>query len=251
MSDVTKFTRHIPNTATLLNLFSGFISILLTAEGNLILGSWFIFIALFFDFSDGFLARMLKAYSELGKQLDSLADLVSFGVAPALLFFKAFQIAFETRYGVFSLGDLQFFEQVVMISPVLLVVTSALRLGKFNIDPDQEDTFIGLPTPATGVFIASYMLIAFGGRNEGLIHYLDHPVFLLVLTILFSLLMISKIPMFSLKFHSFSWKENRLRYVFIGISLILVILIKMLAIPAVILLYISISAGIQVVKKNT
>jgi len=215
------------------------------------MGSWFILIALVFDFSDGFLARMLKAYSELGKQLDSLADVVSFGVAPALLFFRAFQIAFETRYGVFSFGDLQFFEKVMLISPVLLVITSAWRLGKFNIDPAQEDTFIGLPTPATGVFIASYTLIAFGEMNEGLIQYLVHPVFLLVLTILFSLLMISKIPMFSLKFHSFGWKENRLRYVFIGISLILVILIKLLAIPVVILTYIVVSAGIQIVKKNT
>ena len=251
MPELNKITRYIPNAATSLNLLAGFISILLSMEGNLILASWFIFIAVVFDFSDGFLARMLNAYSDLGKQLDSLADIVSFGVAPALLFFRAFQISFEAKYGIFAFGDLQVIEKIMLISPSLLAITSAFRLGKFNIDPEQEDSFIGLPTPATGIFIASYMLIALGDMNDKLVQYLLHPVFLVVLTLLFSFLMISWIPMFSLKFHTFKWKENRLRYVFIGISLILVILIKLLAIPVAILLYIIVSSGVQLMKKNT
>jgi CDP-diacylglycerol--serine O-phosphatidyltransferase len=250
MPGFQKITKHIPNTATSLNLFAGFISILFTLEGNFFLASWFIFIAAVFDFSDGFLARWLGAYSDLGKQLDSLADIVSFGVAPALLFFRAFQYSFSVKYGLFSFEELLFYEKLMLISPVLLVITSAIRLGKFNIDPGQEDTFIGLPTPATGLFIASYIIIALGRKEVSIAPYLLLPGFMLMLTLLFSFLMISHIHMFSMKFHSFRWKENKLRYVFLGISLILVILIKMLAVPVIILLYVIVSSGMELFKKN-
>lgn len=248
MPERRSITRHIPNVATSLNLVSGFVSILLCMEGNLALASWFIFLAAVFDFFDGFLARLLKAYSELGKQLDSLADAISFGIAPALLFFKIFQIFFEMKYGVFTYDGLMIYEKIVLLSPALLVVTAALRLGKFNIDQRQETFFIGLPTPATGIFTASYMLIVLENLNNVLGTYLSHPVFLLFLILLFSSLMISEIPMFSLKFHTSGWKENRLRYVFLGISVILVIGFKLYAIPVIILGYIIISAGSHLVK---
>ena len=251
MPDLKSVTRHIPNLATSLNIVSGFVSILFCMEGNLSLASWFILLAVIFDFSDGLLARLLKAYSELGKQLDSLADIVSFGVAPSLLFFRIFQMSFEIKYGLFSYDGLLIYEKIMLLSTALIVVTSALRLGKFNIDPGQEDNFIGLPTPATGVFIASYMLIVLENMNNGLDRYLLHPVFLLLLTLLFSFLMISGIPMFSLKFHNYGWKENRLRYVFIGISVILVTLIKLFAIPVIILCYIIVSSGRHIIKKFT
>jgi len=251
MPDLRSVTRHIPNVATSLNIVSGFFSILLCLEGNLVLASWFIFLAVLFDFSDGLLARLLKAYSDLGKQLDSLADIISFGVAPSLLFFRAYQISFEMKYGSFTFSGLQTLEKIMLLSTVLIVVTSALRLGKFNIDTEQKDEFIGLPTPATGIFIASYMLLILENIEDSMKDYLLHPVFLFFLTIMFSLLMISGIPMFSMKFQNYGWKENKLRYVFLGISIILVILIKLYAIPVIILSYIIVSSGRHLLKKFT
>ena len=248
MPERKSIIRHIPNVATSLNLVSGFISILLCMEGKLALAAWFIFLAVVFDFTDGLLARLLKAYSNLGKQLDSLADLISFGVAPALLFYKILGIWFELKYGIFAYDKLMIPEKIVLLSPVILVVTAALRLGKFNIDERQEDSFLGLPTPATGIFTASYMLILLDNLNNVLGHYLSHPFFLFFLILLFSSLMISGIPMFSLKFRTYGWKENRLRYVFLGISVILVIGFKMVAIPVIILGYIILSAGSHMVK---
>ncbi len=248
MPERRSITRHIPNVATSLNLVSGFVSILLCMEGNPGLAAWFIFLAAVFDFSDGFLARLLNAYSDLGKQLDSLADMISFGIAPALLFFSAFRIFFEMKYGAFIFDELLIYEKIVLLSPALLVVTAALRLGKFNIDQRQENFFIGLPTPATGIFIASYVLILLDNLDNVLGHYLSHPVFLLFLILLFSSLMISGIPMFSLKFKDYGWKENRLRYVFFGISVILVIGFKLYAVPVIILVYIIVSTGSQLVK---
>lgn len=217
-------------------------------EGRLGLAAWFIFLAAVFDFSDGLLARLLKAYSDLGKQLDSLADMVSFGVAPALLFFKAFGIFFEMKYGVFSYDKLLVLEKIVLLSPALLVITAALRLGKFNIDDRQESYFIGLPTPATGIFAASYLLILLENLNNILGTYLSHPLFLLFLILLFSSLMTSEIPMFSIKFKHYGWKENRVRYVFLGISVILVIGFKLYAIPVIILGYIILSSGSHLAK---
>lgn len=248
MPERRSITRHIPNVATSLNLVSGFMSILLCMEGKLALAAWLIFLAVVFDFTDGLLARLLKAYSDLGKQLDSLADLISFGVAPALLFFKAFWIFYAMKYGVFAYEKLLVPEKIVLLSPALLVVTAALRLGKFNIDERQQSHFIGLPTPATGIFTASYMLILLDNLRNVLSQYLSHPLFLLFLILLFSSLMISEIPMFSLKFQHFGWKENRLRYVFLGISVILVIGFKLVAIPVIILGYIILSAGSHMVK---
>ncbi len=248
MPERRSIIRHIPNIATSLNLVCGFVSILLCMEGNLEMAAWLIFIALLFDFSDGLLARLLKAYSDLGKQLDSLADLISFGVAPAFLFFKAFRIFFEMKYGLFDFDGLLIFEKIVLLTPVLLVVTAALRLGKFNIDQRQEIEFIGLPTPATGIFAASYMLILLRNQDNLLLNYLLHPVFLLFLILLFSSLMVSGIPMFSFKFQQYGWKENRLRYVFLGISVILVIGFKLYAVPVIILGYIIVSAGRHLFK---
>ncbi len=248
MPEKRSIIRHIPNIATSLNLVSGFISILLCMEGNLALAAWFIFLATVFDISDGLLARLLKAHSDLGKQLDSLADMISFGVAPALLFYSALRIFFEMKYQVFTYETLLVHEKLVLFSPVFLAITAALRLGKFNIDQRQEYSFIGLPSPATGIFTASYMLILLDNKNNVLGNYLFHPAFLLFLILLFSSLMISGIPMFSFKFRHYRWKENRLRYVFLGISVILVIAFKVYAIPAIILGYIIVSAGSHLVK---
>ena len=251
MPQPTSFTRHIPNFTSLLNLSSGYLSIFFCLQGELHLASWMVFLAVVFDFLDGFLARFFHAQSELGKQLDSLADVVSFGIAPALLLLKLFQLSYILSYGAPAFEDLLIYEKIFLFSTVFIPVASAYRLAKFNIDPDQKDKFLGLPTPANGIFIASYVLIILQNEKVDLNIYLLNPFFLFFLNIFLSAMMVSRVPMFAIKFNNYYWKENRLRYVFIGISFILVMLFRLVALPVIILLYIIVSAGYFLKQNRT
>ena len=238
--------QHIPNTITILNLFSGLISLTLAFKGDFVYASIFIFIAAVFDFLDGNAARILNAHSELGKQLDSLADMVSFGVAPGIMVFQMISVHCD--------GSCNMFERM-HITPyfaMLIPVCSALRLAKFNIDLRQEVNFIGIPTPANAIFFASIPLVLFVQPNIFSLVHLDFMVpffsntrILTILAVFFSYLLISDFKIFSMKFKNFAWKGNELRYVLLISSIILFILFFLSAIPIIIVLYILMSIFFQ------
>ena len=220
-------TRHIPNTLTCMNLFSGCIACVMAFHANFEMAMLFIVIGAVFDFFDGLAARLLHAYSNIGKDLDSLADDVSFGVAPALIVFSLFK---EINYPDY----LSFLANWLPYAAFLIAIFSALRLAKFNNDTRQTTSFIGLPVPANALFWAS--LIA---GCKPIASY--HPLLTLALVCLFSWLLVSEIPMFSLKFKNLSWKDNKIAFTFIIISAILLITLKIAGFAAVIVWYILLS----------
>ena len=220
-------TRHIPNALTCMNLFSGCIACVMAFHANFEMAMLFIVIGAVFDFFDGLAARLLHAYSNIGKDLDSLADDVSFGVAPALIVFSLFK---EINYPDY----LSFLANWLPYAAFLIAVFSALRLAKFNNDTRQTTSFIGLPVPANALFWAS--LIA---GCKPIASY--HPLLTLALVCLFSWLLVSDIPMFSLKFKNLSWKDNKIAFIFVIISAILLITLKIAGFAAVIVWYILLS----------
>ena len=220
-------TRHIPNALTCMNLFSGCIACVMAFHANFEMAMLFIVIGAVFDFFDGLAARLLHAYSNIGKDLDSLADDVSFGVAPALIVFSLFK---EINYPDY----LSFLANWLPYAAFLIAIFSALRLAKFNNDTRQTTSFIGLPVPANALFWAS--LVA---GCKPIASY--HPLLTLALVCLFSWLLVSEIPMFSLKFKNLSWKDNKIAFTFIIISAILLITLKIAGFAAVIVWYILLS----------
>jgi len=238
--------KRIPNTLTAFNLIAGLFAIIQVLEGDLMIASLFIFLAALFDFLDGTAARLLDAGSELGKQLDSLADLVSFGVAPGLIMYQLISSGCD--------GSCNILEQL-HITPyfaLLIPVCSAFRLARFNIDLSQEEHFIGMPTPANAIFFASIPLVLFYQSNQLSLIQLDflndffaNSRILAILTVLFSYLLISDFRMFSLKFRRMIWKGNEMRYLFLGLSVACLILFALYAIPLIILTYFIISLFFQ------
>ncbi|MGI8893955.1 MAG: CDP-diacylglycerol--serine O-phosphatidyltransferase [Bacteroidia bacterium] len=231
--------KHIPNFITCLNLFCGCASIVFSTQGMIALAAYLIFAAIIFDFIDGLAARTLKAYTEIGKQLDSLADMVSFGTAPAFILFYILDTQTVNYFHTsVQLATTPVFLYLLPFSSFLISIFSALRLAKFNIDPRQTVNFIGLPTPATAMFISSLAFIPgddlFGG-------WVQNPYVLLVFIFMLSLLMVSNIPLFSMKVKNLKWKDNVHRFIFLVIALILIIILKFAAIPIIIILYVVLS----------
>lgn len=227
---------HIPNFITLLNLLAGLLSVYYSMVEELQFAGILIFIAAIFDFFDGFAARLLNAKSAIGVQLDSLADMVSFGVAPAFIMFRTIEMAI----GIDQSFTWEFLPFIAFSIPIF----SALRLAKFNIDEEQQTHFIGMPTPAVAILMASFpiMILVCLAEHKGLYYdIITNPLVLAVVVIISSLLMVSKLPMFALKFTSVSWAENQTRYIFIILSVFLIFLLKLAAIPLIILLYLIIS----------
>ncbi len=221
--------QHIPNAVTCLNLFSGCLGIVFAFNGNLVFASYAILIAAVLDFLDGMLARLLKAYSELGKQLDSLADMVSFGVLPSVIIYHLFLSSAE----ITSLSLMSY-------SAFIIAVFSGLRLAKFNIDTRQSENFIGLPTPANALLIASFPFMM-EENNSIFMNYIMNPNSLLIFSLIMSFLLISEIPLLSLKFKTISFSENALRYILILSSILLILLFQFAAVPIILILYILIS----------
>lgn len=212
----------IPNLITLGNLLCGVFGILAVSNGQLKEASYLIFLALILDFLDGFVARLSNSFSEIGKQLDSLADMVSFGVLPTFILFSLLQDAGNLKY--------------LALLPVL---ASALRLAKFNIDERQTDSFRGLPTPANAMVVASFPFIIEKNWN-----FLSTEVTIGILAIyaaIISVLMISDIPMLALKFKNYSWESNAIRYLFLIVSLILLLVLHFASIPLILILFIALS----------
>lgn len=229
--------KHLPNLLTLTNLMFGLLAVQFAWTGSLEHAAWCIFIAAIFDFTDGFAARLLKAYSELGKQLDSLADVVSFGVAPASILYVLLQ---QQSQSVQSWAGDGLLYKLLMYLPFLIALFSALRLAKFNIDERQTSSFIGLPTPANAMLIASIPLSTTIG-NFDLHQWITNAYVLLGISVGFSYLLVSPLPLFALKFKHFRFKGNEIRFLFLGTALVLVITLFLNAIPFIILSYVLIS----------
>jgi CDP-diacylglycerol--serine O-phosphatidyltransferase len=190
----------------------------------------FIIIGAVFDFFDGMLARLLSVSGPMGKELDSLADDITFGFAPSAIVFSLLK---EVNYPEF----LQPISDIVPYFAFIIAVFSALRLGKFNIDPRQSSSFIGLPTPANALFWGSLVV----GGHDFLISPSFNALYLIILIIFMSWLLISEIPMFSLKFKSLSWKKNKISYIFLIVSIPLLLFLGISGFAAVILWYIILS----------
>ena len=234
--------KHIPNIFTLANLFSGTIAVIHAVDGNLMMAGLFVLLGIFFDFFDGFFARLLKVPSELGKQLDSLADMVTSGVAPGIILMKLLEqtIVKEGATGI----DLHLFgyefEGIALIG-LLFTLAAAYRLANFNIDERQTSSFIGLPTPAATLVVISLPFILEHSSIEGLESIILTKWFLIGITLLLSFLMNANIPLFSLKFKDFSFKNNVIKYVFLIVSIAMLVMLQFIAIPLVILIYVLLS----------
>ncbi len=234
---------HIPNIITLFNLLSGILSIYSVMNGNIELAAYFIFAAAVFDFFDGLAAKLLNAMSEMGAELDSLADVVSFGVAPGFIMYYMLSV---------SHGQPGQSAESFSIIPFLAFVIpafGALRLAKFNVDDEQTISFKGLPIPAMGILVASLPLIRSYLFEDKEFFYMiiTNTYFLLTIAIVGSILMVSSFPMFSLKFIGIGFKQNMTKYIFLGLSLVLVIFLQIVSIPFIILLYLFMSLIVYLV----
>jgi len=231
--------KHIPNAITCLNLLCGCLAVISVTIGNPLLAAYLVVAAAIFDFFDGFAARLLKVSSPIGAELDSLADMVTFGVVPGLM------LLHYLSGGIFTLGGVgDFLQNPVLLVPFLVPVFSALRLAKFNVDTRQTDSFRGLPTPASALWVISiplmieFMPFHMWWNPETVI--VDNW-FIISSSIGLSALMVSDIPLLAMKFKSFGWKGNGVRYTFLIISLVLLIILRPVAIPIILSLYVLIS----------
>ena len=234
-------SKHLPNLFTLINLSLGFFSILLSSQGNFSSAALLILFASIADFLDGFLAKKLNAVSDLGKQLDSLSDMITFGVSPSILMYY-FLLELPQTISPYS-------NYLVVLIPIF----SALRLAKFNVDVNQDQNFKGLPTPANALFFAS--LVYFLSKNQTLFSAEILYKTLLVLVMVFSYLLNSNVMFFSLKFFSFGWVGNEFRYAFLLICLFVIAIaffmnILGLSVSIIILLYIVLSLLNNINIKN-
>jgi len=245
--------KNIPNLFTLLNLFFGCIAIVYTLQNGIIItadadgtqlldipekiwmASLFIGLAAVIDFLDGFVARLFNATSEMGKQLDSLADVVSFGVAPGMIIYQFLRLSIAQDEG--GLDSSIFW----LLPAFILPCAAAWRLARFNLDTSQSYSFKGMPVPAAGIFIASLPLIYWNVNQAWVFELLLSKWFLYGIVLLVSWLMISSIPLLSLKFKDFSMKNNLPKYLLVALSLVALITIKWLAVPVIVLAYVLIS----------
>lgn len=249
---------NLPNLFTAGNLLAGIASIICALGGYLDYAVYAIFIGAFFDFCDGFVARILKVSGEMGKQLDSLADMVTFGVAPGMFMMVVLiGLTQSTEFGSHEyialsvdhwLNLLLDGKSVSLLPLVALMIPfiSIFRLAKFNLDKRQTESFIGVPTPALTLFFTSFPLVLVLSETgdiyaDSLYSILFNPYFLCVLIVGMSLMLVTEIPLFSLKFKKFGWKKNQLRYVFLLISLIFILLFTTWALALIVFLYLILS----------
>lgn len=264
--------KHIPNAITCGNLLCGCLAIIKIFEGNLVLAAYLVMIAAVLDFFDGFAARMLKVSSPIGKDLDSLADMVTFGIVPAMIMFKLIDVSCLLAFmkskaaggdasGLWSEYNSQ---NLIKFAGLLIAVFSAIRLAKFNNDTRQSDSFIGVPTPANTLFVIGLPLIFnqlglnFNELNNVLaqeeifrvqnnttgtiaLFLLTSPLVLVGIAVVLSYLLVAELPLLALKFKNFSWNDNKIRFIFLILAIVMIIIFKIVALPLVILLYILVS----------
>jgi CDP-diacylglycerol--serine O-phosphatidyltransferase len=248
--------RQVPNLFTLLNLFFGclaIVQILQTGEGvmnyngeewkvylpeRIWWGSVFLFAAAAVDFLDGFVARLFKASSDMGRELDSLADVVSFGVAPGMILYQLLRIAYAA-------GPAGLDVSAAWLAPAfLLPMAAAWRLARFNLDPGQAYGFRGMPTPAVGLLVASIPFILLYG-DPAIQGWLLQPWVLYPLILLLSGLMVSDLPLMALKFRDAGFRSNLPKWVLLAVGIAAALLLGWLAVPVVFLAYIALSLAFK------
>lgn len=249
--------RHIPNLITLLNVFCGCVATVFAVQNQLEMAAIFVFLGIFFDFFDGLAARALNVKSELGLQLDSLADVITSGLVPGIVMF---QLLGMSMTGGWNAGEMFGYDRSdyglsILFNPLpllgfLITLASAYRLAKFNIDENQTSSFIGLPTPANALLILSLPLILLYHKNDVLNGIILNQWFLIGVTFLSTYLLNAKIPLFALKFENWGFKDNALRYIFISISLVLLLTLQFMAVPIIIVFYVLSSMVANLQTKN-
>ena len=245
--------RAIPNLLTAGNLVGGILAIIFALTGKIELAPYCIFISAIFDFLDGFAARLLKVQNELGKQLDSLADMVTFGVAPGIIMLIILRESFINYHVYDNLYEdtPALAHYIVEYGPyfaLVIPIFALFRLAKFNLDTRQSSSFIGLPTPAMTVFFAVLPILALDFETYTkawkiwTIEYVFlNPTVLIALIVIMSVLMVSEIPLFALKFKNFKWTGNEVRFIFLTISIVLFATLLFWSIPLIIILYLILS----------
>ena len=230
--------KHIPNVVTLGNLFCGTLATIFAVSGHFEMTALFVVLGIFLDFFDGFFARVLKVSGELGKQLDSLADMVTSGVVPGIVLFVLLGNNQQLPYDIHA--EFKISMGLPLIG-LLVTLSACYRLAKFNLDTRQSESFIGLPTPAMSLFIVSLPLVQMHSDIDFVKDLIGNNYFLIGITILFSFLMNSEFHLFSLKFKNYGVKENLFKYILILFSIILLITIEYLAVPVIIISYVILS----------
>ncbi|TVZ53422.1 CDP-alcohol phosphatidyltransferase family protein [Dokdonia sp. Hel_I_53] len=229
--------KYVPNAITMGNLLSGCIAVVFAVNDRLEYAAIFVALGIFFDFFDGFFARILNASSEVGLQLDSLADMVTSGVVPGVVMYQLLEDASDVPWGA------QLTEQHIHLGYFGFAITlaSAYRLAKFNVDDRQTSSFIGLPTPANTLFILSLPLILIFEEYAFAKAVLENPYVLLAITALSCFMLNAELPLFALKFKTWSFAENKVRYLFLLASVLLLVFFQFSGIPLLIILYILLS----------
>ncbi len=235
-----RLKKHLPNFITCANLFSGCVGIVLAFQGELIPAAYALFLAAIFDFFDGFAARVLRSFSGIGKDLDSLADMISFGLLPSAIMYELF----------LQVPPIDKVSPYLNYISFLIPVFSALRLAKFNNDTRQTENFIGLTTTANGILIASLPIII-SHHNRIYMPFLLNPYVLSGFVLLMCTLLVAEIPLMSLKFKNADFNKNIFRYLLLLFSAILILFFKFAAVPVVIIIYISLSLIQNKVAHNT
>lgn len=241
----------------MLNLFAGMIAVIMAATDELVLAALFVFLGIFFDFFDGFFARKFKLEGELGKQLDSLADVVTSGVVPGIIMFQLMLFATKGQWFMelsCEIGNWQEYQDTYFyflpFSGFFITLAAAYRLANFNIDERQSTSFIGLPTPAFSILIMSLPLIIFYSENAIVISLLQNIYVLMAITLIGCYLMNAEIPLFSLKFKNYGWQGNEIKYGFLLLTLVLLLGLKTIAVPLIIILYVLLSMIDNQIKKR-
>ena len=238
--------KQIPNIITSLNLICGCVAIMFAVSGDLVSASFFAFAGIFLDFFDGLAARALNAQSQVGLQLDSLADVVTSGVLPGIVMVQLLSEALTGTSlditAIFSsTSNSTSIESYLPFIGLLIAVASGYRLAKFNVDTRQTTSFIGLPVPANTLLVLSLPLILSFQASQQITEFILSPWFLIILTLLSCVLLNAEIPLFALKFKTWNFKDNAVRYLFLIACVLLLVLLKFIAIPVIIFLYILVS----------
>jgi CDP-diacylglycerol--serine O-phosphatidyltransferase len=237
--------KHIPNILTLLNLLCGCIAIVFISKLRFDLAFYFVCLGIFFDFFDGFFARKFGVAGPLGVQLDSLADMVTSGVAPGYVMYQL--LSFDGSFMQIT-NDLSFFQ--VSFLGFIITLGACYRLANFNIDTRQSDSFIGLPTPANALFIMSLPLVIEECHFLTLSELLNIKWVLLAITLLSAYVMNAEIPLFSLKIKNFSFQKYKLQIGFLVLSIVMIATLQYLAIPLIIMTYVLLSVGNNMLAKK-
>ena len=238
--------KQIPNIITSLNLLCGCVAIMFAVSGDLVSASFFAFAGIFLDFFDGLAARVLNAQSQVGLQLDSLADVVTSGVLPGIVMVQLLSEALTGKSldisAIFSdTANSTSIESYLPFIGLLIAVASGYRLAKFNVDTRQTTSFIGLPVPANTLLILSLPLIISFQASKQITEVILTPWFLIIITLVSCVLLNAEIPLFGLKFKTWNFKDNAVRYLFLISSILLLVVLKFIAIPIIIFLYILVS----------